>query len=256
MLHAEQGLGDNVQFVRYVPMVAERGAIVLLQVHRSLKTLLGGMAGAAAVFESHEKLPPFDLQCSLMSLPLAFRTEMASVPASVPYVHAEPRRVAAWRERLGPRRHMRIGLAWSGNTAHANDRNRSMPLATLAELLSRSDVEFHVLQRDIHETDRPMIAASPSLHDHGPALGDFANTAALIAEMDLVLSVDTGLAHLAGAPGAPTWVMLCWAADWRWLLDRDDSPWYPTMRLFRQRTKGDWRDVVADVTRALDRAAP
>lgn len=253
LLHAEQGMGDAIQFVRYTPLVAAKGAIVYLQAQRSLRTLFAGIPGIAAQFEPLDTLPPFDLQCSLMSLPYAFRTEIDSIPAEVPYLHAEPQRIAAWRERLGPRRRMRIGIAWSGNPLHANDRNRSIPLATLSRLLSRPDIDFHVLQGEVREADRPALAALPQVHDHGEALGDFANTAALMMHMDLVISIDTALAHLAGALGVPTWVPLCWAPDWRWLLERGDSPWYPTMRLFRQRRRGDWGDVLTDVACQLDR---
>jgi Flp pilus assembly protein TadD len=253
LLHAEQGLGDDIQFVRYVSLVAARGATVLLQVHRGLKSLLRGVSGADVVLESDEPLPSFDLQCSLMSLPLAFRTELHSIPASVPYLYAEPQRVAAWRERLGPRRRMRIGIVWSGNPSHANDRNRSIPLELLAGLLSRRDVDFHMLQIEVRDSDRAALARLPQLHNHIAALREMADTAALTSLMDLVITVDTAAAHLAGALGVPTWVMPPWAADWRWLLDRSDTPWYPTMRLFRQARRGDWGGVLADVAQALDR---
>jgi tetratricopeptide (TPR) repeat protein len=253
LLHAEQGLGDDIQFVRYVPLVAARGATVLLQVHRGLKTLLGHVPGADAVFESHESLPPFELQCSLMSLPLALRTELDSIPAAVPYLRAEPQRIAAWREQLGPRRRMRIGIAWAGNPSHANDRNRSMPLGLLEGLLSRHDIDFHMLQIDVREADRATLARLPRLHNHIAVLCDMADTAALISLLDLVITVDTAVAHLGGALAVPTWVMLPWAADWRWMLDRSDTSWYPTMRLFRQAQMGDWRGVLAAVSQALDR---
>jgi tetratricopeptide (TPR) repeat protein len=253
LLHAEQGLGDDIQFVRYVPLVAARGATVLLQVHRGLKSLLRNVSGANIVLESNEALPQFDLQCSLMSLPLAFRTELHSIPASVPYLTAEPQRVAAWRGRLGPRQRMRIGIVWSGNPSHANDRNRSIPLDLLAGLLSRQDIDFHMLQIEVRDSDRAALARLPQIQNHVAALHEMADTAALTSLMDLVITVDTAAAHLAGALGVPTWVMLPWAADWRWMLDRCDTPWYPTMRLFRQVKRGDWGDVLADVAMTLDR---
>ncbi|HUD62911.1 MAG TPA: hypothetical protein VMQ99_25635 [Acetobacteraceae bacterium] len=234
-------------------MVAERGASVLLQVHRGLQSLLRCVPGADAVLESDEAVPPFDLQCSLMSLPLAFRTELASIVASVPHLFAEPQRVAAWHERLGPRRGMRIGIVWSGNPSHANDHNRSIPLELLSGILSRHDIDFHMLQIVAREADRAALEGLPQLRNHIAALAEMADTAALMSLLDLVITVDTAAAHLGGALGLPAWVMLPWAADWRWMLDRTDTPWYPTIRLFRQARRGDWGGVLADVAQALDR---
>jgi tetratricopeptide (TPR) repeat protein len=252
LLHAEQGHGDTIQFVRYVPYVIARGATVLLQVPASLAVWFAGIDGVGAVFAPNDVLPPFDRQCSLMSLPYALRDELDRIPAVVPYLTVDAARVAVWRARLGPQRRMRVGIAWSGNARHNNDRNRSIPLALLARLLSHPDIDFHVLQNDVRAPDQALLAGLPQVHDHGEALGNFAGSAALASLMDLVLTVDTVFAHLAGALALPTWVMLPWACDWRWQVGRGDSPWYPTMRLFRQRRKGDWPGVLADVARALD----
>jgi Flp pilus assembly protein TadD len=252
LLHAEQGHGDAIQFVRYVPYAAAKGATVLLQAPSSLTTWFAGIGGVRAVFAPDESVPRFDLQCSLMSLPYALRDGLDRIPAAVPYLTVDVARVAAWRARLGPQQRMRIGIAWSGNSRHNNDRNRSIPLALLTRLLSHRDIDFHVLQNDVQAPDRALLAGLPQVHDHLEVLGDFANTAALATLMDLVLTVDTVFAHLAGALAVPTWVMLPWAADWRWMLGRGDTPWYPTMRLFRQRRQGDWPGVLADVARALD----
>ncbi len=244
LLQSEQGLGDTLQFVRYVPLVAARGARVVLRVERPLRRLLVTLPGADSVITWDDPVPPVDLQCPLMSLPLAFNTELDSVPAATPYLHASPVRQADWLARLGPRARPRIGLAWWGRQ---HIPLRSLPLATLAPLLQRQEFEFHALQPEIRDEDRHLVI------DHSAALQDFADTAALASCMDLVISIDTSVAHLAGALGLPTWVLLPFSADCRWLRGRDDSPWYPTMRLFRQPERGDWAGVVAAVIRALDR---
>lgn len=253
LLHAEQGLGDAIQFARYAPLVAERGANVVLEVHPGLATLLRTLPGVSHLIERGVPLPPFDVHCPLVSLPLAFGTELDSIPASIPYVTADAERVFAWRNRLGPRRVMRIGIAWSGNPRHREDSRRSIPLARLADLLrDRPDREFHVLQNEMRESDRAALAAMPHLRDHGALLRDFADTAALVSLMDVVITVDTAVAHLAGAMGWPVWVMLPSVPDWRWMLQRDDSPWYPSMWLFRQTRRDDWDPVLMEVARQLD----
>lgn len=253
LLHAEQGLGDAIQFARYAPLVAERGAKVILEVHQGLATLLRTMPGVSHLIERGVPLPPFDVQCPLVSLPLAFGTDLDSIPAAIPYVTADTERVFAWRNRLGPRRVMRIGIAWSGNPQHREDAHRSIPLARMADLLAdRPDREFHVLQNAVRESDRSALAAMPHLRDHGALLRDFADTAALVSLMDVVITVDTAVAHLAGAMGWPVWVMLAHVPDWRWMLHRDDSPWYPSMWLFRQTRRDDWDPVLMEVARQLD----
>ncbi len=253
LLHAEQGIGDTLQFVRYAPLVAARGATVVLEVQRGLRPLLAGLPGVSRLAERGEPLPVCDLHCPLLSLPLAFETDLDSIPASIPYLAAPPERVALWQRRLGARRRMRIGLAWSGNPRHLEDAHRSIPLARLAGLLAeRADREFHVLQTALREADRATLAGMAHLHDHSHALTDFADTAALVSLMDLVIAVDTSLVHLAGAMGWPTWVLLAAVPDWRWMLGRDDSPWYPDLTLIRQRRAGVWDDVLSQVAQRLD----
>lgn len=243
LLHAEQGYGDTIQFVRYATLLAERGAVVWLEVQAGLGGLCATVPGVTRVFEQGDTLPDFDFHCAMMSLPAAFRTTLDTIPATVPYLTA----AAALPHGKKPR----IGLAWSGSPRHADDPNRSMPLAALSSLLNRTEVEWHVLQRDINDTDRADMAAFPGLIDHSGALTDFAVTAGLVASMNCVVSVDTAVAHLAGALNVPVRLMLARAADWRWMQDRADTPWYPNTRLFRQRKRGDWGPVIEAVDRDL-----
>ncbi len=251
LLHAEQGFGDAIQFVRYVPLVAARGAAVLLELDHRLLALCSGVAGVATLVARGEALPPFDLHCPLLSLPRAFRTELASIPAEVPYLHSDAARDAAWRERLGERHARRIGIAWSGSPIHPNDRARSIPLAAFSPLLSRPGWEFHAVQQYARPADQDILQAMPHVRDHRSSLVDFAETASLLSQMDLVISADTAVAHLAGALALPTWLLLPFSHDWRWLIGRDDSPWYPTMRLFRQPARGDWGSVIDAVAALL-----
>jgi hypothetical protein len=248
LLHAEQGLGDTLQFARYVPLVAARGATVVLEAPAPLAGLLGQLDGVTAVVARGGPLPDVDWHCPLGSLPLAFGTTLASIPAGVPYLRAEPGDVAGWRAAPGDRR-PRVGLVWAGNPRHRNDRRRSLPLAALAPL-ARGPWQLVGLQKDIGLDDAQRLAGWQAI-DAGPRLRDFAATAAALTALDLVVTVDTAVAHLAGALGRPAWVLLPYAPDWRWLLGRADSPWYPTLRLFRQPRPGDWASVVRLVTAAL-----
>lgn len=249
LVHREQGLGDTLQMVRYLPQLTAQGARVILRVQPALKTLLDGV-GAAIVISDLEPLPPHDCHIPLMSLPLALGTRLDSIPADVPYVRADAARNAQWRARLGARTAPRVGLAWAGNPKHDNDSARSLPLLKLCRLLTPG-VEFIAVQRDLAAADRLLLAREPALRSYAADQTDFAETAALIAQLDLVICVDTSIAHLAGAMGKPVWLLLPWAPDWRWLLGRDDSPWYPTMRLFRQPRAGDWDGVLERVAAAL-----
>jgi Flp pilus assembly protein TadD len=251
LLHAEQGFGDSIQFVRYAPMVAERGARVIVQCQEALCRLFHGVRGVEHVVGQKEGLPDFDLHCPLLSLPKMFATTMATIPATAPYLTAESELAAQWAARLGASSEKRIGLVWAGSAGYANDRNRSVPLAAFRPLFKIPGVKFYNLQKG---EAAAQIAAQPAnleLVDHAEALIDFTDTAALIANLDLVISVDTAVAHLAGAMGKPVWLLLPFSPDWRWLLERNDSPWYPTIRLFRQNTQGDWGDVIARVADAL-----
>lgn len=248
LLHAEQGLGDTLQFARYAPLVAALGAHVVLEVQRPLHRLLAATAGVEVVIAAGDPVPRTDYRCPLLSLPLAFETRIDSIPLPETYVVAPP---IEERLRLPPATRRRIGLVWSGNPGHQNDRNRSIPFSELAPLLRDVDAEFHLLQTEIRARDRAALAAFPTLVDHAARIGDFADTAALVAQMDLVVSADTSVLHLAGAMSRPVWGLIPFMPDWRWLLRRSDSPWYPTMRLFRQPAHGDWASVVARVTAAL-----
>lgn len=254
LLHAEQGLGDTIQFCRYARLVAERGATVLLEVQPPLRPLLEGLRGVSRLLTQGEALPAFDCHTPLLSLPLAFDTRLDSIPADVPYLGSDPERVDEWRARLGPRLLPRVGLTWSGTLGHKNDHNRSIPLAQCAGLLP-GGVQAVSLQKDLRASDAATLEARGDILHFGDALMDFADTAALVELMDVVVTVDTSVAHLAGAMGKPVWILLPFAPDWRWLLEREDSPWYPTARLFRQPAIGDWASVIDRAWSELRRLA-
>jgi tetratricopeptide (TPR) repeat protein len=251
LLHAEQGFGDMIQFCRYVPLVAERGARVILEVYEPLRELMGALPGVAQFVTTGEPLPDFDMHCPLLSLPLALGAGSATIPSQTPYLRASPQAVKEWNDRLGPRQRPRIGLAWSGRPSHDNDHNRSMRLSSLLAALAGFDATYVSLLQDVREGDAPVLQGSDVLH-FGKELKTFADTAALIANLDLVISVDTSVAHLAGALAKPVWILLPYTPDWRWLLDRDDSQWYPTARLFRQDETREWDSVMTRVHVALD----
>jgi tetratricopeptide (TPR) repeat protein len=255
LLHAEQGLGDTLQFCRYAPLLAAQGARIVLEVQPPLVGLLRGLQGVADVVARGEPLPAFDFHCPLLSLPLVCGTTLDTIPAQPAYLAADPARIEAWQRRLGPRRHApggrRIGLVWSGSAGHLNDRHRSIPLAALTPLFTGQH-EFVGLQGEIRREDVGVLRAhADHLRSFADELVDFAETAALAAGMDLVIAVDTAGAHLAGALGRPLWLLLPFAADWRWLTARSDSPWYPSARLFRQGRPEDWASVIDAIGRAL-----
>lgn len=253
LVHAEQGLGDTIQFARYAPQLARSGAKVVLEVQPELTALLSRLEGVASVVGRGAALPPYDVHCPAGSLPLALRTEMSSIPANVPYLAASEGRIAKWREKLGHLPSPRIAVAWSGRVDHANDRNRSIPFERFAPLLAAGPGSFVSIQRELRDGDAAALARLPNVTHVGDALADFDDTAAVMALADLVISVDTAVVHLAGAMGRPVWVLLPFQPDWRWLLDREDSPWYPTARLFRQPKPGDWASVIAKVGDELSR---
>jgi tetratricopeptide (TPR) repeat protein len=250
LLHAEQGLGDTLMLVRYAPLLARAGARVLVEVQPALKELLCGIDGVS-VFAQGEKLPPFDVHCPLGSLPLAEKTTLASVPADIPYLRASEARIAKWRARLEALPGKRVALAFAGNPDHLNDRNRSIALERLRPLLATPALSFVSVQRDVRKSDRETLEDRTLITDLGPELADFSDTAAVLALADLVVTVDTSVAHLAGALGRPTFVLLPFWPDWRWTLDRDASPWYPEVRLFRQGTDGAWDPVIERVRSEL-----
>ncbi|MEO5881377.1 MAG: tetratricopeptide repeat protein [Caldimonas sp.] len=256
LVYAEQGLGDTIQFCRYAKLLAERGATVLLRVQLPLLPLLQGLEGVERLLSTEEPPPGFDFHCPLLSLPLALGTTLETIPQGGAYIRPSgPRfaeRLQAWQSRLGAKDKPRIGLVWSGNAHHKNDRNRSIPLQTFARIASER-ASFVSLQNEIREADAAELAQRPGIAWFGPELVDFAATAALVAQLDLVISVDTSVAHLAAAMGKPVWLLLPVNPDWRWLLEREDSPWYPTMRLFRQSRRGDWSDVMTRVEQEIAR---
>lgn len=251
LLHAEQGLGDTIQFARYAPLLARAGTRVVLEVQPELKALLAGLDGAAACHARGESLPAFDVHCPLGSLPLACKTDASSVPADIPYLRADEQRLAKWRPAFEGLSGKRVALSWAGHARHANDRNRSMDLELLAPLLALPGVSFVSVQRELRDKDAAVLARFPNVRHLGAELGDMADTAAVVTLADLTLSVDTSVAHLAGAFGRPLWVMLPFAPDWRWSVAGEHSPWYPQARLFRQPTLGDWPSVIAAVCAAL-----
>jgi FkbM family methyltransferase len=254
LLCSEEGLGDTVQFCRYVPLVAQRGARVILAVQRPLSTLMAGLQGASVVCDQGEPVPPFDGFCPLLSLPGAFATKLETIPAAVPYLSVEPDAAARWRRRLDGDGGAKVGIVWAGNPQHRNDARRSIAAETLLPLLRVQGARWFSLQVGERAAD---LARLPHglVADLSPHLSDFAETAAAIASLDLVICVDTAVAHLAGAMGKPVWVLLPFSADWRWLRYRSDSPWYPTARLFRQPAPGDWPSVVMQVRDLVSRWA-
>lgn len=251
LLHAEQGLGDTLQFCRYARLVASQGATVLMEVQPWLKSLLAKVEGVSQLLVSGETLPAFDYHCPLLSLPLAFKTTLASIPAEVPYLDSDPITVSKWRGKLGEQTLPRVGLVWSGSTTHRNDQNRSIPLADFARLVS-DQFQLVSLQKEVRAADKLVLDERQDIQYFGDDLNDFTDTAALVELMDVVITVDTVVAHLAGAMGKPVWILLAFNPDWRWLLERDDSPWYPAARLFRQPAPGDWASVMARLKNALD----
>jgi tetratricopeptide (TPR) repeat protein len=252
LLHAEQGLGDTIQFARYVPHLAASGANIVLEVQRELTALLGRLAGGAMIIARGETPPRYDVHCPLGSLPLALRTEPDSVPADIPYLSADDAALAKWSARIGALARPRIAIAWSGNADHFNDRNRSVPFARLAPLFS-APARFISIQRDVRAGDADRLAAETRVTHLGGELDNFTDTAALIALCDVVICADTAVAHLAGAMGRPLWVLVPFAPDWRWTLDAESSPWYPTARLFRQTSLGDWDGVATRIAAELAR---
>jgi tetratricopeptide (TPR) repeat protein len=256
LLHAEQGIGDSLQFCRYAALARAGGARVILEVHAPLVRLLR-RDPALTVIGWGEELPPFDRRTPLLSLPLAFGTTLATIPAEIPYLRHDTARTEAWRARLAAVPGLKVGLVWAGNprpeqpSAHAVDRRRSLRLAQMAALGAVSGVTFVSLQKDAAASQAAWPPAGMTLLDWTGELADFADTADLVAALDLVITVDTSVAHLAGGLGRPVWVLSRHDACWRWLDGRTDSPWYPSLRLFRQPCRGDWDSVMAEVAACL-----
>jgi Flp pilus assembly protein TadD len=254
-VHSEQGAGDCIQFARYLPELTRLGAKVILECPASLVKLFGTLHGVEQIIAKGDPLPAFDRSCALMSLPRCFKTTIDSIPGSVPYLRSPGRTpelplIAGAKPEV-----LKIGLVWAGNAAQENDRHRSIPVELLQPLLAGAGATFYSLQIKSKSASGPQTVES-QLVDLAPLIHDYADTAALVSQLDLVISVDTSVAHLAGALGCPVWVLLPYAPDWRWLLGRTDSPWYPTMRLFRQPQPGDWAAVVREVGVALAEFRP
>ena len=256
LLHVDEGLGDTIQFVRYAPMLADRGARVIMVVEPAAQQLLAGLPGVSQCLSyPANPLPAFDLHCAIGSLPLAFRTRLETIPAATAYLpRPAEHRINAWQSRLAAGEGFRVGLVWSGNPAHLNDRNRSIPLSMMAGLLD-IDASFVSLQKDPRPADKAFLAARTDIQDFTADLADLSDTAALIECLDLVITVDTSVAHLAAALGRPTWILLPYTPDYRWLLGRGDSPWYPTVRLFRQTETRDYGQVIDQVRKELTELA-
>ena len=250
LLHSEQGLGDAIQFCRYIPLVAALGARVVFELPGSLVGLLRGVEGVDRFVVLGEVLPEVDFHCPLMSLPLAFGTTLGSIPLPARGIDADAGKTAFWSGRLGEKTRPRIGVVWSGNSQHANDHNRSISLPKLLSHLP-AGYEYVSLQREVRESDQSVLDSSFQIRHFGYELEDFTDTAALCGLMDLVISVDTSVAHLSATMARPTWILLPYLPDWRWLLGRQDSPWYPSARLFRQACAGDWGSVLSELGHEL-----
>jgi len=249
LVHAEQGLGDTIQFCRYTKLVKDLGARVLLEAPKSLVGLLSSLEGVDTLIESGSPLPKFDYHCPVLSLPLAFKTQMQTIPQPKPYLFSDPQKCELWEKRLTEKTGLRVGLVWSGGASHSNDHLRSLALEMLLRQLPRG-CHYVSLQKDVREIDKKALAESAIQH-FGDDLQDFSETAALCDLVDLVISVDTSVAHLAGALGKPTWILLPYSPDWRWLLDRHDSPWYESVRLYRQDQQLEWMPVLSRVANDL-----
>jgi tetratricopeptide (TPR) repeat protein len=245
LLHEEQGFGDIIQFVRYAPLVAQRGAKVIVECQKELTSLMKTIEGVHWVVAYDEQLPEFDVHCPLLRLPFIFNTNLETIPANVPYIMADSLVVEHWKDKLkSDNAQLKIGLVWAGNPTLKGDLFRSCSLETFSPFAHFKDITFYSLQKwkSAEQAKNPPVGMR--LIDYTDEIRDFSDTAAFIENLDLIISVDTAVAHLAGAMGRPVWTLLPFAPDWRWMLNREDSPWYPTMRLFRQSSWGDWKSVI------------
>ena len=252
LLHTEQGLGDAIQFIRFLPLVAERCGRIIIECQADLQRLFRTTAGNCQIVAGGEPLPRFDFHCPLLSLPRILGTNLANIPHSMPYLRADAVDAKRWQQRMADySKNAKVGLVWAGSPGHKNDRNRSIKLATFAPLGQVLGVHFFSLQKGEAAADCKTPPSGMKIVDWTQELNDFADTAALIVNLDLVIAADTAVAHLAGALGKPVWILLPFVPDWRWPLEREDSPWYPSMRLFRQPRRGDWDSVITRVADAL-----
>jgi tetratricopeptide (TPR) repeat protein len=251
-LHAEQGFGDTIQFIRYISLVAPRCKEVIVECQKDLIPLIRAVKGVHKVIAHGDQMPDFDIHCPLLTLPFIFQTTLDSIPGDVPYLIADPSLTQKWKEELGKAKgRLRIGIAWAGNPSHLNDRNRSCRIEDLIPLLQTGGVTYFSLQKNMTIEQDKHLQKETNIIELTENIKDFSDTAAIIENLDLVISVDTSVAHLAGALGKPVWTLLPFVPDWRWMLNREDSPWYPTMRLFRQTSRGDWISVVERVRKEI-----
>jgi len=259
LLHAEQGFGDSLQFMRYAPLVAAQGAEVILEIQPQLRRLAAGLPGVATLLNKGDAIPPFDIHAPLLSLPRAFGTGLDNIPCTVPYLHPDPALVEKWRHWLPATGAPRVALVWAGRPTHSNDARRSTGLEALRPLLDLPGLDFVSLQVGPRSEDIARLGLADRIEDLSGRLMDFAETAAALSHIDLLISVDTSVVHLAGALDRQVRVILPFAPDWRWLQGRDDTPWYPTVRLLRQQQPGDWSvpaAMLADELRALPSRPP
>jgi ADP-heptose:LPS heptosyltransferase len=255
LIHAEQGLGDSIQFCRYISMIEGfEPKKIILEAPKALVSLLSTLKNNFTIIEQGNTIPDFDLHCPIMSLPNAFKTSVATIPADVPYLFAEEIKNKQWKNKLGLKTKPRVGIVWSGSLDHKADHypasRRNISLRKLSSLF-KLPLEFHLLQKEVRNEDNLALNSLAQINCHQDELIDFSDTAALVMQMDLVISICTSVAHLAGSLGVKTWVLLPYSADFRWMLDRSDSPWYPTATLFRQPEIGDWESVIDQVVIAL-----
>jgi len=255
LIYPEQGLGDFIQFCRYASHLEALGANVIIEAPPSLIPVLATLKGQFTLISYGNALPHFDLHCPIASFPLAFKTTVETIPADVPYLYANSEKQKICHDRLGKKTGLRVGLVWSGSPGHKSDNLRSIPLKLFEPILNLP-IEFHSLQTEIRDGDAEILANFKNLHVHRQEISDFSDTAALINEMDVVISVDTSVAHLTGALAKPVWILLAYSPDYRWLLDRTDCPWYPTATLIRQSVLGDWTSVIPELIERLTALKP
>jgi tetratricopeptide (TPR) repeat protein len=250
LIYCEQGLGDTLQFCRYIKNLKEMGAWVILEAPKSLIGLLKTLEGVDEIIQQGEELTNFDYHCPLMTLPYAFRTNLTNIPSTTPYLKPDKIKINEWIQKLGNKQKMRIGMVWSGNINHGNDKNRSIMLKKILPYLSNKH-EYISIQKEVRDEDK-LILESSDIRQFSAEINDFSDTAAICELMDLIISVDTSIVHLAGAMGKKCWVLLPYSPDWRWMLDTGQSPWYPSLRLYRQKTKGIWDDALRQVSTELN----
>ncbi|HEY9850039.1 MAG TPA: tetratricopeptide repeat protein [Leptolyngbyaceae cyanobacterium] len=249
LLQAEQGMGDIIQFIRYIPLLLEQASKIIVECHPPLVKLLKTMKGIYKVVAIGEELPEFDVYIPILSLPRILKTNLETIPAQIPYL-TPLESVSVQLDKLA-KSDFKVGIVWAGNPEHPSDRRRSSSLHYFIQLLDLPNIAFYSLQKGLKASEISQISSSLPLIDLSNQINNFADTAAVITQMDLVITVDTAVAHLAGALGKPVWVLLCYNSDWRWIIDRDDTPWYPTMRLFHQNNPGDWQEVLERVRQSL-----